>query len=272
MGTRCTVPCQGVGFTRGQLQGGRGQWDRDRMASDSGPLGQKDRAAVLGSCRRGRAGRGAAAGVHVGVGVLDGRPVATLHGHHLRVGPGLLAAGALPLHGLGLRRVPGTHGSLRTRPAARPPVLASLGPGGGSSRSEHVGLCHPGLGWPVGTHGRFDRGPFPARHPLFPQPAQTPRTPPQDPALARGGQLATAWADLGRRALPAAPARDSGPRKALILPYPQMDTAPRPVDSGPKPQVPSRSPSWSSLALRRWTWRQGSPCGPPLCNFLGQTG
>lgn len=143
-------PPPGRGFTRRQLEGGRGQRDRDGVASDNGPVGRKDRGAVLGSRRRGRAGRGAAARVHVGVGALDGRPAGALHGHRLLVGAGLPAARALPLHGLGLRGVPGTHSALRARP---PPGPSFPGP---RTRQPHLprapglstwGLCHPGLGW-----------------------------------------------------------------------------------------------------------------------------
>ena len=76
-------------------------------ASDSGgPQEGEGGCAILKKLGRGRAGRDAAALVHVGVGVLEGRPIGALHGHHLLVGPGLLAAGAAALPSLRLHGVP----------------------------------------------------------------------------------------------------------------------------------------------------------------------
>ena len=89
----------------GSTWGGRVRGGQN--ASDSGgPIDREGGGAVLGSLGRGDAGWATAALVHVGVGVLEGRPVGTLHGHHLLVGPGLLAADARALRGPGPRGVP----------------------------------------------------------------------------------------------------------------------------------------------------------------------
>lgn len=76
------------------------------MSDSGGPQGREGGRALLESLGRGRAGRDAAALVHVGVGVLEGRPVGALHRHRLLVGPGLLAASAAALPGLCLHGVP----------------------------------------------------------------------------------------------------------------------------------------------------------------------
>lgn len=255
-------PPPGRGFTRRQLEGGRGQRDRDGVASDNGPVGRKDRGAVLGSRRRGRAGRGAAARVHVGVGALDGRPAGALHGHRLLVGAGLPAARALPLHGLGLRGVPGTHSALRARPppAARsqlPWAPDTAAPPAPSSWSEHVGALPS---WPgVALTPALSRpGTLSSR---TSSDVLTPWTPPQDPALAQGRQLAVAWADLGQAALPAALAQDSGPQRAPIPPHPQWTLPP-----GPWTQVRSRRSPLGALAGPAWlsAGGRGAPLGTPF--------
>lgn len=87
------VSRQGVGVTQGRWDGGQ-----SRRASDG------DAVLLSGWC--GDAGQGTFALIYVGVGVADGRPIGTLQGHLLLMGPALLAAGAPPLHGLGLRGVP----------------------------------------------------------------------------------------------------------------------------------------------------------------------
>lgn len=258
-------PPPGRGFTRRQLEGGRGQRDRDGVASDNGPVGRKDRGAVLGSRRRGRAGRGAAARVHVGVGALDGRPAGALHGHRLLVGAGLPAARALPLHGLGLRGVPGTHSALRARPppAARsqlPWAPDTAAPPAPSSWSEHVGALPS---WPgVALTPALSRpGTLSSR---TSSDVLTPWTPPRDPALAQGRQLAVAWADLGQAALPAALAQDSGPQRAPIPPHPQWTLPP-----GPWTQVRSRRSPLGALAGPAWLSAggrgdRGAPLGTPF--------
>lgn len=109
-----------------------------RTSDSGGPQEREGGCAILKNLGQGRTGRDAAALVHVGVGVLEGRPVGALHGHHLLVGPGLLAAGAAALPGLRLHGVPAD-----ARPSGPPhlPGLPAPGLSGVRRHSDQFPEC-----------------------------------------------------------------------------------------------------------------------------------
>lgn len=142
-----------------------------RAGAEWQPLGWQDMGAVPGSRRRGHTGQGAAAVIYVGVGVRDGRPIGAPQGHHLLVDLGLLAAGAVSLHGLGLRAVPAAHGQRAACYLACDGFVGIRGhleplpfpPGTHSSPNQLLKLADPAdsssgnLPWPPSTHSSWPR-------------------------------------------------------------------------------------------------------------------